>query len=184
MEKHEIKTRMWTMAGAEGLKLGLVSAGYMFATLLLESSGMPAFVNTLVSFILWGSKFAACIYIMRFAMVKFAAIDSSINNRNTFLFGCATALLSAFVFSCISFINVAYISADMYNEQIGLMMQQMAPMMDSNSLSIVDSYLERLPEITFISNLIYCFAFGTVLSAILSRNIPSTDPFADYKPQE
>jgi hypothetical protein len=57
-------------------------------------------------------------------------------------------------------------------------------MMDSNSLSMVDSYLERLPEITFISNLIYCFAFGTVLSAILSRNIPSTDPFADYKPQE
>jgi hypothetical protein len=62
-------------------------------------------------------------------------------------------------------------------------MQQMAPMMDSNTLNAVDSFMENLPQLTFFSNLIYCFLFGTVLTAILSRNIPSKDPFADYKPQ-
>ena len=120
----------------------------------------------------------------RNAMIKFAGLDNSITNRETFRLGMATALLSSFVFSMISFVNVAFISADLFTEQIDAMMQQMAPMMDSNSLSMVDSYLENLPTITFISNLVYCFIFGTILSAILSRNIPSVDPFADYKSQE
>ena len=48
----------------------------------------------------------------------------------------------------------------------------------------MDTYMENLPQITFISNLIYCFLYGMILSFILSRNIPSKDPFADYKPEE
>ena len=102
----------------------------------------------------------------------------------TFRFGMITAFLSALVYAAVSFANVAFISADMFTEQMNTVMQQMAPMMDSNSLNLMDSYLENLPEITFFSNLIYCFLFGTVLSAILSRNIPARDPFADYKPDE
>ena len=65
-----------------------------------------------------------------------------------------------------------------------MMMQQMGSMMDSNSMALMDSYMQRLPQITFFSNLIYCFVFGTVLSYILSRNIPSRDPFANYKPDQ
>jgi hypothetical protein len=48
----------------------------------------------------------------------------------------------------------------------------------------MEAYIEKLPQITFFSNLIYCTAYGTVLSFILSRNIPSRDPFADYKPDQ
>ena len=79
---------------------------------------------------------------------------------------------------------VAFISGDALAEQMELTMQQMAPMMDSNSMALVDSYMENLPQITFFSNLLYCFVFGTVLSYILSRSIPSRDPFADYKPDQ
>lgn len=184
MEQNEIKKSMWSLAGTEGLKLGLVSGAYMFASLLLDKAGMPAIVTSLLGFVLWCAKFAGCILLMKLAMTKFAAVDKSIGNKETFRFGMATALLSAFIFSAISYANVAFISADMFARQFDTMMQQMAPMMDSNSLSMMDSYLENLPEITFFSNLIYCFLFGTVLSAILSRNIPARDPFADYKPQE
>ena len=63
-------------------------------------------------------------------------------------------------------------------------MQAYAQFMDSNSLSQMDKMLAKMPQITFFSNLIYCFIYGTVLSAILSRNIPSRDPFADYRPEE
>ena len=63
-------------------------------------------------------------------------------------------------------------------------MQELAPMMDSNTQGVVEKYLENLPQITFFSNLIYCFLYGMVLSFILSRNIPKNDPFADYKPNE
>ena len=184
MEKNEMNKGLWRMAGTEGMKLGLVSAAYMFATLLMERTGMPALLNSLLGLILWVAKFAGCILLMKSAMTKFAKTDSRITNHDTFMMGMATALLSAFVFSVISYANVAFISADMFAEQFDTLMQQMAPMMDSNSLSMMDRYLENLPEITFFSNLIYCFLFGTVLSAILSRNIPARDPFADYKPEE
>ena len=179
-----MRKNMWSMAGVEGLKLGLVSAAYLFASILLEKSGMPLLLTTILAFVLWAAKFAGCILLMRYAMLKFAASESGISNKDSFRFGMATALLSALVFSAISFANVAFLSADMYSEQINNALQQMAPMMDSNSLSMVDRYMEKLPQITFFSNLIYCFLFGTVLSSILSKNIPSTDPFADYKPQE
>ena len=54
-----------------------------------------------------------------------------------------------------------------------------------NTISeLMETYMEKLPQITFFSNLIYCTAYGTVLSFILSRNIPSRDPFADYKPDQ
>ena len=94
------------------------------------------------------------------------------------------ALLSAILYSGAAFANVAFISADLFDEQMAAMMQQMAPMMDSNTMSMMDTYMENLPQITFVSNFIYCFIFGTVLSYILSRNIPSKDPFAEYKPDE
>jgi hypothetical protein len=38
--------------------------------------------------------------------------------------------------------------------------------------------------VSFFTNLIYCFLFGVVLSAILSRNIPSRNPFADYQKKD
>lgn len=96
----------------------------------------------------------------------------------------AMAFLSALVYSAISFADVAFISADFYAEQIDQVMQATASMMDSNTLNEMDKMMERLPQMTFFSNLIYCFIYGTLLSAILSRNIPSRDPFADYKPDE
>ena len=56
-------------------------------------------------------------------------------------------------------------------------------MFDSNTLSVMEETLQNLPAITFVSNLIYCFLYGTILSAILSRSIPQPDPFADIPPR-
>jgi hypothetical protein len=72
----------------------------------------------------------------------------------------------------------------MYAEQMNQLMQQMAPMMDSNTIEQMDQMLEMMPQLTFFSNLIYCFLYGTILSFILSRNIPSRNPFADRSSDE
>ena len=184
MNIEDIKKTMWNIAGKAGLVLGFISAAYMFLTILLEKIEISAFIISLITFVLWGAKFAGCIWVMKTAMKIFAGTDERITNQDTFRMGTITALLSAFVFAAISYANIAFISADMYAEQIDALMQQMAPMMDSNTMSMMDKYMQNLPEITFISNLIYCFLYGTILSAILSRNIPSRDPFADYKPQD
>ena len=94
------------------------------------------------------------------------------------------AFLSALVFSAFSLADIVFISPDFYTDQIDQAMQTAAPMLDSNSLAEVESMMNRLPQITFFSNLIYCFVYGSILAAILSRYIPSNDPFASYKPDE
>ena len=60
------------------------------------------------------------------------------------------------------------------------MMQMYSSMMDSNSMAMLEKMEDSYPQILFFSNLIYCFIYGTVLSAILSRSIPKNDPFASY----
>ncbi len=182
MEENMIRKNMWNDAGKAGLALGAVSTAYMFAGLLIENAG-SVFMSLLFGLV-WIAKFGGCIWLMMFFMKKFAAENPEADNKDTRRFGVITALLSAIVYSAASFANVAFISADLFAEQTELMMQQMAPMMDSNTLEAMNMYMENLPELTFISNLIYCFIFGAIISAILSRNIPSRNPFADYKPDE
>jgi len=184
MEQNVIQKNMWNTAGKAGLVLGLTSAVFLFISQFLGQAEMPAFLNSIVSFILWAAKFVGCIWIMKFFMKKFASENESVTNSGTFRLGTIMALLSALVYSAVAFANVAFISADLFAEQMDAVMQQMAPMMDSNTMSVMDTYMENLPQITFISNLIYCFLYGMILSFILSRNIPSKDPFADYKPEE
>ena len=183
MEQNVIQKNMWNTAGKAGLFLGLTSTAFLFISQLQGQVEIPVFFNSILSFVLWTAKFIGCIWIMKFFMKQFTAENEEATNSNTFRLGMAMAILSALVYSAFAFANVAFISPDLYTEQMDAMMQQMAPMMDSNTLNAVDSFMENLPQLTFFSNLIYCFLFGTVLSAILSRNIPSKDPFADYKPQ-
>ena len=60
----------------------------------------------------------------------------------------------------------------------------MAPVMDSNARNQMDDIVAKLPQITFFSNFFYCIIYGSVLSFILSRNIPNKNPFADNKTEE
>lgn len=184
MEQNLIRKNLWNTAAKAGLVLGLVSSAYLFLNQLAGNSGLPAFLTMILNIVLWVAKFGGCILVMAFFMKKFAAGNPEADNRDVFCSGAAMALLSALVYAAVSFANVAFISADLFAEQMDAVIQQMAPMMDSNSMNMVDSMLDKMPQITFFSNFIYCLIYGTVLSAILSRNIPSRDPFAAGRPDE
>ena len=99
-------------------------------------------------------------------------------------FGMAVSVLSALVYAAASFANTAFISADMIAENMNVLMEQMAPMMDSNSADQMEDLMAKLPQITFFSNLFYCIIYGSAVSFILSRNIPNKNPFADKKSEE
>ena len=184
MEQNILRKNLWNTAGKAGLILGVTSAAFMFLSQWLSQGSVPAILNSILSFVIWAVKFVGCIWIMRFFMKSFVQQNSDADNSTSFRMGVAAALLSAVVYAAFSFANVAFISADFFAEQMDTVLQQMAPMMDSNALSQIDKTMENLPQITFVSNLIYCFLYGTVVALILSRNIPSKDPFADYKPEE
>lgn len=184
MNQNVIRKNMWNMGGKAGLILGLVSTAYLFITQWTGQANLPAILGTLINGVLWLGKFIGCIWLMRFFMLRFAAESPEADNNGTFKLGMIISLLSAIVYAAFAFANIAFISPDLFQNQMDVVMQQMAPMMDSNTMTEMDKMLEMLPQITFFSNLVYCFLYGLMISFILSRNIPSKDPFADYKPEE
>ena len=175
---------MWEDAGKAGLVLGLVSTAYLFLNQFLSDLQMPSLLTMVLSTIIWAVKFGGCIWLMMYFMKRLVRQNPEADNSTTFRFGIMTAALSALVYAAASFANISFIAAETIAEQTELMLQQMAPMMDSNSMSQVDKMMDKLPQITFFSNLFYCFFFGTILSFILSRNIPSRNPFANNTSEE
>lgn len=184
MEQNVTQRNMWNIAGKAGLALGGLSAAYLLLTQLTGQSGLPAFVSVIINMLLWAVKFGGCIWLMMFYMKKYSSENPEVTNSGTFHLGIAMAFLSALVYSAFSFANVAFLFPDMFTEQMDMLMQQMAPMLDSNTTSEIEKTMQNLPQLTFFSNLIYCFIYGTILSFALSRAIPSKDPFADYKPED
>ena len=177
------KKNIWDAASRPGLALGLVSVAYLYIGNILNSSGLSAGVVSLIGVPLWIAKFAGCIFLMKFFMNKFHTDYPEATNKDVFRMGALTALLSAFFFASLQFIDMAYLSVEFYAEQYEVVMQQYSSLMDSNSLGMIKKFMDVLPQFTFVWTLIYCTVYGTVLSSILSRNIPSKDPFADYKPE-
>lgn len=182
------KKTLWSGGANAGLALGGVSIAYVLLTLLTGklaggSTGM-AFLVSVLNFLLWAAKFAGCILLMKLFMKKFASLDPAIDNRDTFNFGVVAALLSAVLFSAFELAYLQFIAPDTIRDAFDTVMAQMSNQLDSNSLQAIDAIEDKLPQITFFSNLIYCFLFGTVLSAILSKNIPSRNPFARQQPQD
>ena len=156
----------------------------MFATQFLSTGEVPAFAMMALSAILWIAKFVGCIWLMMFFMKKLVKDYPEADNSTTFRFGALTGILSALIYAAVLFANYEFISPELINSQLEAAMQQFAPMMDSNAMAQTEKLLNNMSSITFFSNLIYCSIYGTLLSAILSRMIPSKDPFADYKPDE
>ena len=117
-------------------------------------------------------------------MTKFAHENRDADKKQIFKMGVAAALLSALVYSGIYLANMQYISADYYNQIIDTCVQEMSANLDSNSMTSLNKLLPMLPQILFFSNFVYCFLFGTILSAILSRKVVAQDPFNEFKSDE
>ena len=175
---------MWESAGYAGLALGLVSTAYMFVNSALGTSGLSVGTIALIQTPLWIAKFVGCILLMKFFMKKFHAAHPNSTNKDVRKMGAATALLSAFLYAAIQFVFMAYIQADLYAEQYEVILQQYSSGMDLNTMNMMKKFVDMLPQISFFSSLLYCFAYGSILASILSRNIVGNDPFADFKPEE
>ena len=184
MEQNVIQQNMWNLAGRAGLVLGAVSTAYLFLTQWLAMNEVPALMLMFISMLLWAGKFAACIFLMTIYMKRFSSENPEADRRAVFRAGMAIALLSALVYSAFAFANIAFIYPDYLTEQISMMMEQLAPMLDSNTLNEMEKTMQNLPQMTFFSNLIYCFIYGTFLSSIISRLISRQAASTGYKPEE
>ena len=167
-------------AGIAGIVLGLVSTAYIFISTGIASITSPV-LNTLLTILLWTVKFVLCIWLMIFFMKRLAKSYDNVRNSTTFKFGTTVAACSALIFAAASLANVTIINPDLISRQMEAVVQILGSKADSNTLAALGDMEESMPEIVFFSNLFYCFLYGVVLSLILSRRIPSNDPFANLE---
>lgn len=192
---------IWSYAAYAGLILGLVSSAYYTCDWALGkycTEGALLYLGVAAKIGLWIAKFVACIALMRVAMLRFVRDVNSLSgtgswgsnngdsgsngtgsnvvtNADTFRLGAATAVLSALIYSGFLLAFVLFIQPDLFEQTIDGLRGN--PMLTDAAMEAVDAIAPKFPAITFFSNLIYCSIFGTVLSSILSRNIPSRNPF-------
>lgn len=172
------KKTLWSDAGRAGLVLGCISAAYYVASWglgKLPDSVTAVLLSKIAHFLLWTIKFVGCILLLKLYMKKFAATDPECTNSDTFAFGTATAFLSAILYAAVTLAFVSFVEPDTFEKSLDLLRGN--SMFNDAALEMMESMAPQFPTITFFSNLIYCWIFGTILSAILSRNIPSRNPF-------
>ena len=175
------KINIWEQAGKAGLVLGGVSIGYMLITMLtgkLIQNGSATFLLGVLNVLLWIAKFAGCILLMRFFMKRFADANPAADRGIVFRFGARVALLSALLYSAFYLAYVSFIAPDTFEPAISMLEDN--PMMDSNTLSAVEEMIPKMPTIAFFGNLIWCWLFGTIVSAVASSRICNPDnPFVE-----
>ena len=176
----EQKNIIWERAGKAGLVLGGVSIVYMLLTMLtgkLAENGSATFLLGALNTILWLAKFAGCIFLMRLFIRRFAAAEPEADRSRVFRFGMLTALLSAVLYSGFYLAYVSFIAPDTFSQALDMLADN--PMLDSNSMSAIEEMMPRMPTISFFGNLVYCWLFGTILSAIFSASLRPNNPFTD-----
>ena len=157
------KNILLNSAAKAGLVLGAVSILSMLLTWLLGKiggDGTGALIAVSVAdTLVWAAKY-----------------EPEAGNSRVFRFGMLTALLSALVYSAFYMAYLMFIEPESIDMALDVIRQN--PMMDSNSIAAAEQIAPMLPTYAFFMNLVYCFVYGTILSAILSRNIPPRNPFA------
>jgi len=180
----EKRINLWNEAAVPGLVLGLVSIAYLAISMLtgrLAGTGGTAFLIGMLSFLLWAGKLFLCIWLLKFFLLRFSERNTSAGNKTVFRFGMVVALYSALLYSGFYLVYLLYINPDAIAQSFDLAMQQYSSMMDAATLEALENMKADMPTITFFSQLIWCWLFGTVLSAIFSKKIPSdsSDPFTN-----
>lgn len=165
----EHKRNIWNPGLLSGLVLGAISIIYFVVTQKCSIG--------IVNLILWMLKLGGCILFLRFAMLRFAKIEDGIVNSDTFKMGLVAAVSSAILFSAFYLAYMLYIDPDAISNAINTALEQYEDVISEDVLEQFEAIAPRVPQIGFWANLVYCSIFGTVLSAILSRNIPSRNPF-------
>lgn len=161
---------LWSEASKPGLVLGGVSILYTLISSMMggAESGLVAGVLFALGTLLWIIKFAACLFLMRFFMLRLCLQYDGVTSRTVYGYGLRIALLSALVYS-------AYILADailMNPEAIDQVFEQVSGYMDLNTQAVLEQFRQNYPTYMFFGNFIYCFLFGAVLSRLYSRELP------------
>ena len=169
MEKIDSKI-ISSEAAKTALVFGAISGGYIFISQLLAQAESQLLVSA-VSGILWLGKLVGCILLMLFFMKKLRGSYEGVSRQNLLAYGTQIALFSAIITAACSYIAVQYVFPGQTKDIFDTVLQTYSGMMDSNSLAQLDKMEGNFGVISLVSNLIWCFVYGWILSSIMSSSL-------------
>ena len=174
----EDRNKFLNDSGKAGLILGGVAIAYFLIGILLGKVNL-GFFGGLLNFLLWAAKLVLCIWLLHGFLKKFAATCDKDRSR-TFRFVLITAFCSALVYSAFCFAYTQFIVPDFYSEAFQMAADIYSGMLTSEQMDTLLDMEPSLPRLAFFGNLIWCWLFGTIVSAISSSRIcgPS-NPFEE-----
>ena len=167
---------LWNEAG----RVGFVFGGFSSLCLLLkEGAGLTGsnFLVTAAAIILWAVEFFGCILLMKKYMLDLRDKFEGVTMVDTYRFGRRVALLSGLILAAVD----AFLIMKMPQDPVASVMTELSAAMPAGLGRVSEDDLgrlvDKLPLYTFIGQWLYCFLYGSLLSAILSRYIFLQGPF-------
>ena len=169
-------TALWNEAAKAGAYFGAVSVGCLALKEWAGTSG-STFLIQAASIILWAVEFFGCILLMKKYMLDFRDKYEGVTVIDVYQFGRRVALLSGLILASVDAFITMKVSPETMESVVTELNTVVASKMGSGFEGEVGRFVDRLPLYTFIFRWLYCFLYGSLLSAIMARYIFLQGPF-------
>jgi len=167
---------LWNEAG----RVGFVFGGFSSACLLLkEGAGLTdsMFLVQAATIILWAVEFFGCILLMKKYMLDLRDKFDGVTMVDAYRFGRRVALLSGLILAAVDAVLIMKLPQDTVASVVDELTASVSAQLGSGYEDEIGRVVDRLPLYVFIFQWLYCFLYGSLLSAIMSRYIFMQDYF-------
>ena len=167
---------LWNEAG----RVGFVFGGFSSLCLLLKEGAALTgsnFLVTAAAVILWAVEFFGCILLMKKYMLDLRDKYDGVTMIDTYRFGRRVALLSGLILAAVDAVLILKMPQDTVADVISELNTAVSAKLGGGYEGEVGRLVDKLPLYTFIFQWLYCFLYGSLLSAIMSRYIFLQGPF-------
>lgn len=171
---------LWNEAARVGMVFGLFSSACLG---LKEASALTGstFVTTAAMIILWAVEFFGCILLMKKYMLDELQKHRGMSQVQLYKFGRRVALLSGFILAVVNAVIVSFIPDETLAATLNETMAAMPASMQTDAEDSIALFMDKFPLFTFLGQWVYCFLYGTVLSAIMSKYVMALSIFTQHR---
>ena len=171
---------LWNEAARVGMVFGLFSSACLG---LKEASALTGstFVTTAAMIILWAVEFFGCILLMKKYMLDELQKHRGMSQVQLYKFGRRVALLSGFILAVVNAVIVSFIPDETLAATLNETIAAMPASMQTDAEDSIALFMDKFPLFTFLGQWVYCFLYGTVLSAIMSKYVMALSIFTQHR---
>ena len=169
---------LWNEAG----RVGFVFGGFSSLCLLLKEGAAltgSTFLVQAAAIILWAVEFFGCILLMKKYMLDLRDKFDGVTVEDTYRFGRRIALLSGLILAAVDAILIMKMPPETVESVVTELNTAITSKMGAGYEGEIGRFVDKLPLYTFIGQWLYCFLYGSLLSAIMSRYLYVQDVFND-----